>query len=53
MAEELARIAGLLAPEHGNIGEPTRGLTPWEIYERTPKRHYSMLEELLSWQDLF
>jgi len=20
--------------------------------ERTPKRHYSMLEELLSWQDL-
>jgi HEPN domain-containing protein len=34
LAEELARIAGLLAPEHGNIGEPTRGLTPWEIYER-------------------
>jgi HEPN domain-containing protein len=32
--EELAEIAGLLAPEHGRAvyGEPTKGLTPWEIY---------------------
>jgi HEPN domain-containing protein len=32
--EEIAEIAGLLAPEHGRAvyGEPMRGLTPWEIY---------------------
>jgi HEPN domain-containing protein len=36
LAEELAGIAQLLAPEHGRVtyGEPTRGLTPWEIYGR-------------------
>jgi len=36
LAEELASIAELLAPEHGRAtyGEPTRGLTPWEIYGR-------------------
>ena len=36
LAEELASIAELLAPEHGRAtyGEPTRGLTPWEMYGR-------------------
>ena len=36
LAEELAGIAQLLAPEHGRVtyGEPVRGLTPWEIYGR-------------------
>ena len=36
LAEELASIAELLAPEHGRAtyGEPTRGLTPWELYTR-------------------
>jgi len=31
---ELASIARTLAPEHGRVtyGEPSRGLTPWEIY---------------------
>jgi len=34
LAEELAEIARRLAPEHGRAtyGEPTRGLTPWDIY---------------------
>ena len=34
LAEELASIAELLAPEHdrATYGEPARGLTPWEIY---------------------
>lgn len=34
--EELASITRLLAPEHGRAtyGEPTRGLTPWELYTR-------------------
>lgn len=34
LAEELAEIARKLAPEHGRAtyGEPTRGLTPWDIY---------------------
>jgi HEPN domain-containing protein len=33
-AEELAKVAELLAPERGRAtyGEPARGLTPWEIY---------------------
>lgn len=33
-AKELAEIARKLAPEHGRAayGEPTRGLTPWDIY---------------------
>jgi len=33
-AGELADIARRLAPEHGRAtyGEPTRGLTPWDIY---------------------
>jgi len=36
LAEELASIAELLAPEHGRAtyGEPARGLTPWELYTR-------------------
>jgi len=36
LAEELASVAGLLAPEHGRAtyGEPARGLTPWELYTR-------------------
>jgi len=36
LAEELASIAEPLAPEHGRAtyGEPTRGLTSWEIYGR-------------------
>lgn len=36
LAEELASMAELLAPEHGRAtyGEPTRGLTPWELYTR-------------------
>jgi HEPN domain-containing protein len=36
LIEELADIAGTLAPEHGRAtyGEPTRGLTPWDIYGR-------------------
>lgn len=36
MAAELADMARALAPEHGRAtyGEPTRGLTPWEIYGR-------------------
>ncbi len=35
-AQELARIARTLAPEHGRVtyGEPIRGLTPWEIYNK-------------------
>lgn len=34
LAEELAEIARKLAPEHGRTtyGEPTKGLTPWDIY---------------------
>ena len=34
LAKELAEIARKLAPEHGRAayGEPTRGLTPWDIY---------------------
>ena len=34
LAEELAEISRKLAPEHGRAmyGEPTRGLTPWDIY---------------------
>ena len=34
LAEELAEITRKLAPEHGRAtyGEPTRGLTPWDIY---------------------
>jgi len=34
LAEELAEIAKRLAPERGRAtyGEPTRGLTPWDIY---------------------
>jgi len=34
LAKELAEIARKLAPEHGRTtyGEPTRGLTPWDIY---------------------
>jgi HEPN domain-containing protein len=33
---ELAEIARSLAPEHGRAvyGEPSRGLTPWDIYSR-------------------
>jgi len=36
LAEELAEIAGKLAPEHGRstYGEPLRGLTPWDIYDK-------------------
>jgi HEPN domain-containing protein len=36
LAEELASVAEFLAPEHGRAtyGEPTRGLTPWELYTR-------------------
>ncbi len=36
LAEELASMAELLAPEHGRAtyGEPARGLTPWELYTR-------------------
>ena len=32
--ERLAQLSEELAPEHGRAtyGEPTRGLTPWEIY---------------------
>jgi len=34
--EELALIVKMLAPELGRAtyGEPSRGLTPWEIYGR-------------------
>jgi len=34
LVEELAEMASLLAPEHGRLtyGEPSRGLTPWDIY---------------------
>ena len=37
LLEELASIAETLAPEHGRAtyGEPTRGLTPWDIYGRS------------------
>jgi len=33
---ELANIAKTLAPEHGRstYGEPSRGLTPWDIYNK-------------------
>ena len=33
-AERLAEIVHKLAPEHGRVtyGEPTRGVTPWELY---------------------
>jgi HEPN domain-containing protein len=33
---ELANIAKTLAPEHGRstYGEPSRGLTPWDIYSK-------------------
>jgi len=36
LTEEVAVIARTLAPEHGRstYGEPTRGLTPWDIYKR-------------------
>ena len=35
LVDELADTAGELAPEHGKAtyGEPTRGLTPWDIYD--------------------
>jgi len=37
LVEELAMIVRTLAPEHGRstYGEPTRGLTPWDIYEKS------------------
>ncbi|ABW01718.1 HEPN domain-containing protein [Caldivirga maquilingensis] len=36
LINELAIIVRTLAPEHGRSthGEPSRGLTPWEIYDR-------------------
>jgi len=36
LVEELADIAESLAPEHGRAtyGEPLRGLTPWDIYNK-------------------
>jgi len=36
LAEKIAEMAETLAPEHGRAtyGEPIRGLTPWEIYNR-------------------
>ena len=36
LAVELADIVETLAPEHGRAtyGEPSRGLTPWDIYSR-------------------
>ena len=36
MAAEIAGIARSLASEHGRAvyGEPSRGLTPWEIYRK-------------------
>ena len=52
LAEELADIAELLAPEHGRAtyGEPIKGLTPWEIYRRedaeTALRHARRAVEL-------
>lgn len=35
-AEKLAETAHRLAPEHGRVtyGEPTRGVTPWELYNK-------------------
>jgi HEPN domain-containing protein len=35
LIEELAEVVRVLAPEHGRVTyeEPTRGLTPWEIYK--------------------
>jgi len=35
-AERLAEIVHKLAPEHGRVtyGEPTRGVTPWELYNK-------------------
>lgn len=36
LAEELAEISRILAPEHWRCtyGEPARDLTPWEIYTK-------------------
>ncbi|MGC8961242.1 MAG: HEPN domain-containing protein, partial [Candidatus Bathyarchaeia archaeon] len=36
LSRELAVIARRLAPEHGRTtyGEPSRGLTPWDLYNR-------------------
>ena len=40
LLDELADIAEELAPEHGRTtyGEPTRGLTPWDIYSEEDAR---------------
>jgi len=40
LAVELADMAETLAPEHGRAtyGEPSRGLTPWDIYSEEDAR---------------
>ena len=45
LSKELAVIARRLAPEHGRstYGEPIRGLTPWDLYNRQDA--YSALKD--------